>query len=282
MKKLGLFLISFFYLIYFLSFNISLKNTILDVSILFITTIMPSILPIYWLGNILLINPFLSKLIFPFLRRIIPLENETACTIYLLSIIMGNPTTTLLINENINSKVITINQGKKLMSITSFMNPLFIISICPKGLIIPIILGSIIASILIGLLIKKLPHYSSKEKITYFSNVLDKTPTFLLNILMLMLLVSMIKIPFKNLPFPYIYLIDSLDISSGLIKVTNYPINDFWLLTFLTILINSNGICLFLQTLRVANFIKTKELIKKRLISTLTSLLVTLFIYLLF
>ncbi len=282
MKKLGLFLISLFYLIYFLSFPNLLKDTLLTTCLLFITTIMPSILPMYWISNILLINPLFTKLFFPFLKRILPLENEIACTIYLLSILMGNPTTSLLINQNIEKQIITLEQGKKLMNITFFMNPLFIISVCPINLAISIIIGSIISSLIIGFFMKKLPHYYSNNYNTSFYNTLDNTPTILLNILIIMFFVSIIKIPFNNLNFPYNYLIDFLDISSGLINVVKYPTNNLLLLILLTILINTNGVCLFLQTIRVVNFIKPIELIKKRLISTLISLLITLFIYFLF
>jgi hypothetical protein len=99
-----------------------------------------------------------------------------------------------------------------------------------------------------------------------------------------MLLISLIKTPFLtiNKPFLLTYFIDCLDISTGLININNYSLSNIQLLILASILINTNGLCLFLQTIRYTPFIKTKELIKKRLISSLISLFITLFIYLLF
>lgn len=285
MKKLGLFFILFLYLIFVFVFPVFIKDTIINTCILFVTIIMPSILPMYLLGNFIMYTNILSKVFYPILKKLLPLENEQACTIYLLSIIMGNPTTSILINESINKNIITPTQAKKLMSITFFMNPLFIINILPKEISISIIIGSLISSFIIGFFINNLSSFESKNTIKEtFWYTLDKTPSILLNILMIMLLISLIKTPFTmfNKPFLLTYFIDCLDISTGLININNYSLSNIQLLILASILINTNGLCLFLQTIRYTPFIKTKELIKKRLISSLISLFITLFIYLLF
>lgn len=285
MKKLGLFFILFLYLIFVFVFPVLIKDTIINTCILFVTIIMPSILPMYLLGNFIMSTNILSKVFYPILKKLLPLENEQACTIYLLSIIMGNPTTSILINESINKNIITPTQAKKLMSITFFMNPLFIINILPKEISISIIIGSLISSFIIGFFINNLSSFESKNTIKEtFWYTLDKTPSILLNILMIMLLISLIKTPFTmfNKPFLLTYFIDCLDISTGLININKYSLSNIQLLILASILINTNGLCLFLQTIRYTPFIKTKELIKKRLISSLISLFITLFIYLLF
>ena len=285
MKKLGLFFILFLYLIFVFVFPVLIKDTIINTCILFVTIIMPSILPMYLLGNFIMSTNILSKVFYPILKKLLPLENEQACTIYLLSIIMGNPTTSILINESINKNIITPTQAKKLMSITFFMNPLFIINILPKEISISIIIGSLISSFIIGFFINNLSSFESKNTIKEtFWYTLDKTPSILLNILMIMLLISLIKTPFTmfNKPFLLTYFIDCLDISTGLININNYSLSNIQLIILASILINTNGLCLFLQTIRYTPFIKTKELIKKRIISSLISLFITLFIYLLF
>lgn len=285
MKKLGLFFILFLYLIFVFVFPVLIKDAIINTCILFVTIIMPSILPMYLLGNFIMSTNILSKVFYPILKKLLPLENEQACTIYLLSIIMGNPTTSILINESINKNIITPTQAKKLMSITFFMNPLFIINILPKEISISIIIGSLISSFIIGFFINNLSSFESKNTIKEtFWYTLDKTPSILLNILMIMLLISLIKTPFTmfNKPFLLTYFIDCLDISTGLININIYSLSNIQLLILASILINTNGLCLFLQTIRYTPFIKTKELIKKRLISSLISLFITLFIYLLF
>ncbi len=285
MKKLGIFLILFFYLIFVFLFPTIIKDTIINTCILFVTIIMPSILPMYLLGNLLLYTNILPKIFFPMLKKILPLENEHACTIYLLSIIMGNPTTSILINDSVNKNIITHIQARKLMSITFFMNPLFIINVLPKEISLSIIIGSLISSFIIGFFINNNNSFKSKNNIKEtLWQTLDKTPSILLNILMIMLFISLIKSPFStiNKPFLLNFLVDCLDISTGLISINSYPIPKTLLLLSATILINTNGLCLFLQTIRYSSFIKTKELIKKRLISTLISLIITLFVYFLF
>jgi hypothetical protein len=285
MKKLGLFFILFGYLIFVFIFPVLIKDTIISTCLLFITIIMPSILPMYLLGNFLMSTNILSKAFYPILKKLLPLENEHACTIYLLSIIMGNPTTSILINESINKNIITHTQAKKLMSITFFMNPLFVINVLPKEISLPIIMSCLLSSFIIAFTIKNKNYYQSNNNIKdTFWYTLDKTPSILLNILMIMLLISLIKTPFSmfNKPFLLTYLIDCLDISTGLININNYSLSNIQLLILSSILINTNGLCLFLQTIRYTPFIKTKELIKKRLTSTLISLFITLFIYLLF
>ena len=285
MKKLGLFFVLFGYLIFVFIFPVLIKDTIISTCLLFITIIMPSILPMYLLGNFLMSTNTLSKVFYPILKKLLPLENEHACTIYLLSIIMGNPTTSILINESINKNIITHTQAKKLMSITFFMNPLFVINVLPKEISLPIIMGCLLSSFIIAFTIKNKNYYQSNNNIKEtFWYTLDKTPSILLNILMIMLLISLIKTPFSmfNKPFLLTYLIDCLDISTGLININNYSLSNIQLLILSSILINTNGLCLFLQTIRYTPFIKTKELIKKRLTSTLISLFITLFIYLVF
>ncbi len=285
MKKLGLFLVLFFYLIFVFVFPALIKDTIINTCILFVTIIMPSILPMYLLGNLLIHVNILSKIFFPILKKILPLENEHTCTIYLLSIVMGNPTTSILISESINKNIITPTQAKKLMSITFFMNPLFIINVLPKEISIPIIIGSLISSFIIGFFINNKSSFESKNNIKEtFWYTLDKAPSILLNILMIMILISLIKAPFLmvNKPFLLNFLIDCLDISTGLISINSYAISKTLLLISAAILINTNGLCLFFQTIRYTPFLKTKELIKKRLISTLISLITTLFIHFLF
>ena len=285
MKKLGLFFILFFYLIFVFVFPNLIKDTIINTCILFITIIMPSILPMYLLGNFLIHINVLSKIFYPLFKKILPLENEYACTIYLLSIMMGNPTTSILINESIKNKAITKIQGEKLMSISFFMNPLFIINVLPKEISLPIIIGSIFSSFIIGITINNKSFYESKNHIKEpFWYTIDKTPSILLNILMIMLLVNLIKTPFLtiNKPFLLTYLIDCLDISTGLININNYSLSNIKILILATILINTNGLCLFLQTIRHSSFISFQKLIEKRLISTLISLITTLFFHFLF
>ena len=230
MKKLGLFFILFLYLIFTFRYSILLKESIINTCILFVTIIMPSFIPIYFLGNFLLNYSFLSKIFFPILKHLLPLENTRACSIYLLSFILGNPSTTILINNSLKDNLITKKQAKNLMSITFFMNPLFIINVLPINISLPIIIGSIISSVLIGLCINKQVTYNIDSlPSNSIWHTLDQTPSILLNILIIMIFMSIIKLPFYVINKPFI-LADFLDISSGLINFIKYPISELYLI----------------------------------------------------
>ena len=96
---------------------------------------------------------------------------------------------------------------------------------------------------------------------------------------MVMIIVSIIKSPLSLLPNNIVitYIGDLLDISSGLnnvIKKNNI------LLT--SILIYSNGLCMLLQTKQASPFIDNFTFYKYRIVNTIISTIITLFIHFLF
>lgn len=286
MKKLGLFFILIFYLLFVFCFPNLMKTNIIAACLLFVEVIMPSILPMYLIGSLLTNTNFISQLFYPLLKPILHFENITSCSIYLLSIIIGNPTTTILINKAIDNGSITNNEGKRLIGFTFFMNPLFISNICPPEITFPIIIGSLLSSLIIGFLSKNdyLNNCSTEIKQSVWST-LEKTPTILLNILLMMIVVSIIKTPltlFNHNNLVIKYLGDLLEISTGLVSVVKYSLHPNLLIILISFLVNSNGMCLVLQTLQVASFIDVKDFLKKRIFSSIISVIVTLVVYFLF
>ncbi len=285
MKKFGLFCLAFFYFFFCLLNPLEIRNNIINTLIVFVTIIMPSILPMYFIGNILLHTNFVFRIFYPLLNKLLHLSNTTSCTIYLLSLIMGNPTTSILITKALDDNLITLDDSKRLMRITFFMNPLFIINICTVSLGILVILGSIITSFILGMCSScvKYEKQSMVSKID-LSEIISKAPTMLLNVLITMLLISIIKTPLTlfNQSIVIKYLGDLLDISSGLINVMTYNVNHYLLIILLSILCNCNGVCLFFQTKQVVSFLSLKDFFLNRLSSTILSCFVTLLIYFLF
>lgn len=286
MKKLGLFLVLFFYLIFILIYPYLIKDNIINTCLLFVTIVMPSILPMYLIGNLLMNTKLISLIFYPVLKKIFHFESQNSCSIYLLSLIIGNPTTSILIDKAIKNNSISIYEGRRLMGFTFFMNPLFILNVCGKQLAIPIIMGSIFTSIIIAYLSKTSNSFIDTSSVkNSIWNILEKAPTTLLNILIMMIAICIIKTPltfFHQNNLVIKYLGDLLEISTGLISVTNYPLPQHLLIIPLCLLINSNGICLFMQTLQVSSFITFKDFLKKRLVSSVVSILVTLAVYFLF
>ncbi len=288
MKKLGLFLVLFFYLIFILTYPSLIKDNIISSCLLFVTIVMPSFLPMYLIGNLLMNSKLISLILYPLLKKIFHFENQNSCSIYLLSLIMGNPTTSILIDKAIKSNSISLYEGRRLMNFTFFMNPLFIFNVCDKQLSVPIITGSVFTSIIIAYLSKTTSSYSYIETTLVKNsmwNILEKAPTTLLNILILMIVVCIIKTPLTLLNQNNLivkYLGDLLEISTGLISVIKYSLPQHILIILLCILINSNGFCLFMQTIQVSPFITFKSLLIKRLISTIISIIITLTLYFFF
>ncbi len=284
MKKLGLLALTLLYLFFCFAYPQIIKTNIIDSCLLFVQIIMPSILPMYFIGNILLKMP-LPINILELIRKLLHLENITATKLYLLSIIIGNPSTTILISKALKEQTISPNEAQKLLKVTFFMNPLFIINVCGFKYGISLLSGSLLTSIFICKRHLSPPYQttSKAEKLDLYS-LIQNAPNMLLNILIMMIVVTIIKSPFGfiNNYWPLTYLGDCLDISSGLIKVRAYSLPSIIVIVLLSFLTNFNGFCLFLQTIFICPEIKIKSLFFNRLFIAFSSSIITLFIHLLF
>ncbi len=284
MKKLSLFFSLILYLVFILLHPYIIRNNLLATSIIFITIIMPSMLPMYIICNLLSNNNLLSKTLYPVFKKLMHFENSTSLSIYLLSFLVGNPTATILINQANLKNAISLNESKRLTCLTFFMNPLFIINTCGKLSFI-IIISSFLSSIIIGHLLKN-NNFTSNEiinKISFF-DIINNTPTILLNIYVLMQVITIIKSPFilLNTPWPISYILDSLDISTGLLNIFNYPLPNFLKFVLLNLLIHSNGLCITFQMSNFSKFISFKELVFKKIVVSIFTTIIALFIYFIF
>lgn len=284
MKKLSLFFILIFYLVFTISFPYIIRDNLINTCILFVTTVMPSILPMYLISSFLSNTNFISRTLYPLFKRIMHFENSSSFSIYLLSILVGNPTSTILINQAIEKNNISIKEAKRLSNFTFFMNPLFIINTCQNYSFL-IIAGSIISSIVIGYFLKnKDSSDENKNNSTSFFEIINHAPSMLLNILIMMLVISLLKSPTQVFFFPWQigFLWDLLEVSLGVTNVVNYQISDLLKLVLLTILINSNGLCIILQIKSISKFLSFKDLINKKIVVILITTIITLFLYFVF
>jgi hypothetical protein len=117
-QKIFYILISLLFL-YFLtnSFinNTILKSTITNTTITWFNYILPSV-SISYVTSIFLYNyPLISKLIYKPLSKIYHFENEKSCSIFLISIIVGNPCSVKLITNAFKNEEISINEANRLL-----------------------------------------------------------------------------------------------------------------------------------------------------------------------
>ena len=280
-QKIFYILISLLFL-YFLanSFinNTILKSTITNTTITWFNYILPSV-SISYVTSIFLYNyPLISKLIYKPLSKIYHFENEKACSIFLISIIVGNPCSVKLITNAFKNEEISINEANRLLKFSTFVSSIFLFYIFDSYTALFFLIIELITSILIAFFN---PQEENKNKFKYpniidtYYNIISSLPSLLLNILSSMIICSIFSVNLNNE-----YLNMFIEITNGiLILKTNYSFLNSLLLI---ILISSNGISIILQSLFI---IKEKRLsltnfIVHRTISIIISVIVFLIIYL--
>lgn len=283
-QKIFYILIRLFFLLillYFISnkeyFYSSFKNTI----ILWFNYCLPPISISYIISVFLSDFPFISKLLYPLLKPVFNFENEKSCSIYLISILVGNPTSSKLIIQAVDNKQISVDEGNRLLCFSSFISTIFLYSILNFDLFIIII----IIELLISLIISNVKTKNTKQYIiiesknntildTYF-NIINNLPSLLLSILFSMIITNLFSSLITNT-----YLKSLFELTIG-IKILTYNINIINLI-FIFILIFSHGLAI---TLQIYWIIKKSNLsfnnfIKYRLLSIFLSLISLIIIYL--
>ena len=283
-QKIFYILIRLFFLLillYFISnkeyFYSSFKNTI----ILWFNYCLPPISISYIISVFLSDFPFISKLLYPLLKPVFNFENEKSCSIYLISILVGNPTSSKLIIQAIDNKQISIDEGNRLLCFSSFISTIFLYSILNFNLFIIIF----IIELLISIIISNVKTKNTKQYIiienknntildTYF-NIINNLPSLLLSILFSMIITNLFSSLITNT-----YLKSLFELTIG-IKILTYNINIINLI-FIFILIFSHGLAI---TLQIYWIIKKSNLsfnnfIKYRLLSIFLSLISLIIIYL--
>lgn len=285
MKKFFNLFIGFIFFIFLiflvLHFNES-KLLIIDNINIWIKYIIVSVTPTFIISNFLFKYPFISYLFYPVLKKIMHFENQKACSLFLISILCGNPSTVILINNAYYNKEISLFEANRLLCFTSHPSFLFIINFfkIKKGLII--IMIQVISSIIISFFLKNknLSNTKTNNSIrtnnNIFIDIINKTPNLLFNILFIIIITSHIKW-FLNLITNNNYylniLFNYMELTTGLVDLQNN-----FLLS--NLLISFNGIAIILQVF--INIKKTDlsfdQFLKFRLIHMLICLIILLFV----
>lgn len=271
-------IILFIFLVFIvINYNDS-KLIVIDNINIWIKYIVVSIGPTFIIGNLLLKYPFISFLFYPILKKIMHFENQKACSLFLLSILCGNPSTVILINDSFVNNSISKFEANRLLCFCSHSSFLFIINFygLNKGLIIIFI--QVISSIIISFLLKNKNNYtyninnSNINNNIDFNNVINKIPNILFNVLIILIITSYIKW-FLCFLFNDFILFDFLELTNGLIKFKNNFILS-------NILISCSGIAIILQVF--SNIKKTdlsfNQFLKFRIIHMLIVFILSLLI----
>ena len=269
--KFIIFTFIFFSTILFLIDPVKSKQEIYNVLELWLNKVLLSLVPMYFLSNLLISYPYISKTLFPILDKALHFENERSCSLFLLSIITGNPTSSILVIDSVEKKQISIEEGNRLLRCTVISSPLFVISMIGQyGFIVYII------EIFVSLLF----YYRRNVNKTYLKNnlsnqslfeVLDNAPYIMLSILSSMIFVGLLSIciykllQFINIDNNYVanYFIDLFELTTGLDNITRYSINNDIKLLLSTFLLSFGGIAIIFQIL---NEMKKTSLSKTSLI----------------
>lgn len=237
---------------------------------LWFSVLVPSILPMYFFSNLLLINERLFNVLYKLTSKLFHFENTTSCMLFFLSFITSNPTITILIKDAVDNNKISLFEGNRLMRCTNHFSIIFIKINSRNSYYFNLILFSLyLASIIILILSKNIQDNSYKIiniKNNYdLYSLFDKSYQLLLKILVIMIminyLISFIKylIPISNIE----YLLSILEITLGTTYLNNNIRNDFLYHLLFLILLSFSGISLIFQiiivnkkTMDILNFLK--------------------------
>ena len=182
-KSLTVSFITLFFLFNFLLHSEVMIKTFFDTTTLWFYNLFPSIFIFFIITDILNnyhFSYYLSKIFGIIISKIYKLPNETSYILF-MSMTSGFPGNSKLIKEQLDEQIISLNDANKLLTMTHFSNPLFIIYTIgitffhDKKLGLIILLIHFITNYLIGFLFRNIYHEKpSSNKLT-----LDKPKPFI-------------------------------------------------------------------------------------------------------
>lgn len=249
-------------------------------SVMFITKVFPSLFPTMVVGNILTKQGF-YKVIPNFIKKIFHKLfnfNDVMTGVFITAMITGSPSNAIYIDEYLNKNLITEKQAESLLCITHFINPLFVVGGVGIGIFNDVKIGFLLLSILwINNFIKayinrKNFKNSCKKNNTinqenFIKSLTDSIKCSISSLLMIFgivttfnIFVTLISNVFHFSILTNCIINGALEMTGGIIKLSNISINIFikFLLSYL--LLNFGGICIHMQTLSIINNKKIRYL----------------------
>lgn len=286
-KKLISFFILLISLIIFINIKETNKNVVLTI-ILWYENILPTVPLSYFLGNLLYYYNNLLLLVYPFFKKFFSFENKNEFILFIISFIVGNPTSTILIIDAYENKGISLNSTKRLLKYSSFVSIFFILFVLPPSISFPLLIGQFLSSFIINKINRSI---TTNEVISDYNisitKLIERLPVVLLNILSTMVFTTIIKTPIKLIFPKSIYFIPTilafLEITQGLNELFSLYSNII-LLFFSSLLVSFHGIAIIIQitTLLKQKMLNIKSYLKYRLIHAFLATLFSILFYLFF
>lgn len=284
------FLIAIFYLIFCFLYPNLIKEATIDTINTFLKILLPSILPMYVISNILINNVLFNKLTnkLKFLFRVF--DSSKSITLFLTNILVGSPSSVINVINSYKNEEISKSDLIILIKSSSFMNPLFIFTICKLfhfNLLITfyIILTNILINYIILITNKKktISSFTYKNKLD-FLKLLTNSFQMLYSIFIILLFINFLKLP--------IYLIDNkliqisfsfLEITSGILFINKLNFSLLINIFLIIILLSTNGITICLQAINeIKKVSNSRHLINCFLKSKVYQLVLNMLLFLIF
>ena len=274
-KSLIIIFITILFLINFFINSNLLINTFFDTTKLWFYNLFPSIFIFFIITDILNNYHFpyyLGKIFGKLVHKIYKLPKE-ATYIIIMSMTSGFPGNSKLIKEQLDNNNITIYDANKLLTMTHFSNPIFLLYAVginffhDKKIGIYILISHYITNFIIGFLFRNI--YKIKEEKTKYSltkplpfmillkTSITNTINTLLNvygiIIFFALLTRTINIYLNLNPYSNMFFNGLLEITNGLNLLSNLPISKIKAAIIATFLISFGGISIHMQVMSILN-----------------------------
>ncbi len=255
MSYFFLFIISLFYLIYFIVNQHEINLIAYNSCLVFVKNLIPSIMPMYIIMNILINNKIFQRINTYFSYLFPVFDSNKSITLFISGIFLGNPTNVINILNSYQKKEITYEDSLNLIKSSSFVNPLFIYSICVLGNFQKYFIFFFISNIISNYLIllfnkrKKLNVFKKTDNINIIE-IISKSSSILLNIFGIFVFMNIIKAPLMKINHSIIFrfLVDTIELSSGLFNLLNYSVSLNLKLYLILVLISFNGVTIIFQS----------------------------------
>ena len=273
-KKISLYSV-FILFLFLILFNVitnptSFYNNIIGSLSVWLYNVYPALFTFYIIASCL-INFNIIKRISFVAKPFIKFETQKAYELFITGIFVGNPSTASLIVNEYDANNISINDANKLLRVSSFFNPLYIIAIVSSTFLFDIkyafviMVAIFLTNLLMGMFYKSDKKPLVKENLinpvirldTVF-NAINQAISLLLLVAGIMVFANILKfslihfLDLFSLNTPVIsFLISQFEISTGLVDIFNYDIPIRTVLPLASFMLGFQGISVNLQVLNI-------------------------------
>lgn len=266
--------------IYIFYHHITIQYEITQVIENWLKIIIPSISLAYITSSFLYQYPLISLLLYPLLKPILHFENQKACSLFIISIIIGEPSISKLITTARENGEISLQEANRLMRFTCFVSPIFLFKMLGVHLSIVTIIIELITNTIIAHLSKSQSNYSApihqSTILDLYLSLINELPKLLLGILSSMIIITIYKQILSA------YLISSyLEITSGILTLTVLP-NSLTKFILIQLLVSTCGLTIMIQISSIIKKVNISMLnfLKYRVLSAILTFICSLIIYL--